>query len=208
MKTYIYTLLLALFFSSAHAQYVGLKGGLTFSRANLSNVTSENFRFGYHLGLFYNIPVNEVFSIQPEALLTTKGTRADYNLFGLNGKNALNFTYIDVPLLGVMELGEHFELMAGPYMGFLIGAKFLTEVDQTTTNITISKKSFRTFDYGAALGFGLNFGAIQTGATYYLGIQDLSESPDANLIFGDPRNRVLQIFLCFRLGNHENEDLR
>jgi hypothetical protein len=192
---------------TTQAQYVGFKGGLTFSRANLDHVSSESFRFGYHAGILYNIPLNEAISIQPEVLLSTKGTRADYSTFGLDGRNSLNFTYIDVPVLGVLELGERFELMAGPYIGFLIGTKFLTEVDQTSTNISIARDSFRTVDYGAALGFGLNFGAIQTGATYYLGLQDLTESADANLIFGDANNRVLQIFLCFRLGNYQNEDL-
>jgi hypothetical protein len=190
-----------------NAQYLGLKGGLTFSRMNVGTAVEENLRFGYHAGAFYNIPLSTSFSIQPEVLFTTKGTRAEFDLLDNTGTATLRLNYIDVPVFAVLELGEKFEIMAGPYMGFLLSANFLAEVDNSF-NTDINRESLRGFDYGAALGFGLNFGAIQTGAAYYFGLQDLSEDYGANYILGDPRNRYLQLFIAFRIGNYSRDDMQ
>lgn len=193
------------FLQPAKAQYLGLKGGLTFSRMNVETAIDEQLRFGYHAGGFYNIPLSSAFSLQPEVLFTTKGTRAEFDLTDNSGQATLRLNYIDVPILAVLEFGEKFEIMAGPYMGFLLSANFLAEVDNNSFETDIKREDLRGFDYGAALGFGLNFGAIQTGATYYIGLQDLSETSNPNYLLGDPRNRVLQLFIAFRIGDYNDE---
>ncbi len=206
MKKSLYLLItLLISFQPLYSQYLGLKGGLTFSRMNVPNAADENLRFGYHGGVFYNIPLSPAFSIQPEVLFTTKGTRSEFDIANFNGNSTLRLNYIDVPVLAVLEFGEKFEIMAGPYMGFLLSADFQTELDNNSLTIDLKRESFRAVDYGAALGFGLNFGAIQTGALYYIGLQDVSESDDANYLLGDPRHRYLQLFVAFRIGNHSDD---
>jgi hypothetical protein len=206
MKNLLYLFISFLFcLQPLYSQYLGLKGGLTFSRMNVPNAADENMRFGYHGGVFYNIPLSPAFAIQPEVLFTTKGTRSEFDISNFNGNTTLRLNYIDVPVLAVLEFGEKFEIMAGPYLGFLVRANFQAEVDNNSLAIDLKRDSFRAVDYGVAIGFGLNFGAIQTGAVYYIGIQDISESNDANLLLGDPRHRYLQIFVAFRIGNHSND---
>ena len=73
----------------AFAQYLGIKGGLTFSRMNVGTAANEKLRFGYHGGAFYNIPLSQAFSIQPEVVFTTKGTRIEFALDNYSGKSTL-----------------------------------------------------------------------------------------------------------------------
>ena len=190
----------------AFAQYLGIKGGLTFSRMNVGTAANEKLRFGYHGGAFYNIPLSQAFSIQPEVVFTTKGTRIEFDLDNYSGKSTLRHNYIDIPVLAVLKFGDPFEIMAGPYLGFLLSSNFQAEVDNNSLNVELTRESFRGIDYGAALGFALNFGAIQTGAIYYLGIRDISESDAANMLLGDPKNRYLQLFIAFRIGNYQNDE--
>ena len=180
---------------------------MTFSRLNVQNAGDEQFRFGYHGGAFYNIPVSSVFSVQSEVLNNTKGTRTELELDSYTGNTTLRLNYLDVPILGVLEFGEQFEIMAGPYVGFLLSSNFLIDVTNSVPEGDLTRESFSSVDYGAAIGFGLNFGAVQTGATYYLGIQDVSKGDNANQFLGDPRNRYLQLFVAFRIGNHSKDPI-
>lgn len=59
---------------------VGIKGGLNVSNLFIDNVTDENARLGFHVGLFGQIFSSDVFAIQPELLYSTKGSKAHYSV--------------------------------------------------------------------------------------------------------------------------------
>src|SRR5690606_20144558 len=105
-KVILTSIVLSLMSVAAHAQYIGIKGGLNLSNLNIDGIDDENMRPGYHVGAFFNLPISDGFAIQPEVLYSTKGTRADYNqdlgVFGeFNAETKFKLDYIDIPILAV-----------------------------------------------------------------------------------------------------------
>ena len=96
----------------------GVKGGVNLSNFNRGDVGTQNMRIGFNLGLFTELAVGENFSIQPELLLSTKGNRATYgqsggvaDIVGVEGDVKTNLTYIDIPVLAKVTIGEVLNIM-------------------------------------------------------------------------------------------------
>lgn len=207
MKRIIITaFILSLFSVAAHAQYIGIKGGLNMSNLNIDGIDDENMRPGYHVGAFFNLPISDGFAIQPEVLYSTKGTRADYNqdlgVFGeFNAETKFKLDYIDIPILAVFRFGDAFEIHAGPYFGFLASSKFEVDGD-VEMDEDLDSDNFKSLDYGLAGGLALNFEALQIGARYNYGLQEIQDSDAADLLLGDSKNSYFQVFAAIRLGNY------
>jgi len=203
MKYLIATAVGLFLFVNAHAQYLGLKGGLTLSNLNFDEVKDDNLRAGYHVGAYLNLPLGDVFAFQPEVNYTTKGATAEYDVLFFNGEYSFNMAYIDVPLMGVLKFGNAAELHFGPYIGFLAGTSFSTEGDFGDGQSALDKDNFRSLDYGLAGGLAFNFNALQLGARYHYGLQKVAKSDEAELFLGDARHSYLQVYAAIRLGNIE-----
>jgi hypothetical protein len=153
MKRLIVVLtILACFCGSALAEGMtyGVKAGV-----NLADMTGDidnNERkavFGG--GLFLNIALTEIFSIQPELLYMMKGTKSS-----VRENTSFKLGYFDVPVLFKASLptGIAFvpHVFAGPSFGFLISAKeerLLEEMD--------IKEHITSVDYGLVLGTGFDY---------------------------------------------------
>lgn len=182
------------------AQHIGLKGGITLSNLSIEEVNDENLRLGYHFGGYFNLPLGERFAFQPEVNYTTKGATAEYDVLFFNGEYSFNLSYIDVPLMGVFRLSEGFEIHAGPYLGWLTQASLSTEGDLGDGQEPLNKDNFRSLDYGLAAGIALNFDALQIGARYHYGLNQLADSDDAELFLGEATHSYLQVYAALRLG--------
>lgn len=185
------------------AQYIGLKGGLTLSILNFEEVQDENLRLGYHVGAYLHLPIGDVFAFQPEVNYTTKGATAEYDVLFFDGEYSFNMAYIDVPLMGVLKLGDAAELHFGPYFGFLSNTSLSTEGDFGDGQSELDRDHFKTLDYGLAGGLALNFNALQLGARYHYGLQKIADTDEAALFLGDARHSYLQVYAAIRLGNYE-----
>ncbi|TVQ44189.1 MAG: PorT family protein [Saprospirales bacterium] len=178
---------------------VGLKGGLTVSNLYIDrdDLDDENARFGYHVGLFSQIMFFETFGIQPEILYTTKGSKAKYT--GVIDQTVrFNLSYIDIPVLMVLRPGEVLELHAGPYAGLLLSGN--TEFSGLIEGESdIDRDDFNTLDYGLAGGLALNFGNVQAGLRYNLGLQKLADTDLTRLLLGDSKNSYGQLYFTIRL---------
>lgn len=125
---------------------------------NLFDVKAKS-RFGGHGGIFFNIPVSDNFSIQPEIIFSMKG--ADFeNIIQLSGDSTsvtpipgfpdpdtitiyfegaatLNYdisyllNYIDVPILAKYKFNNGITISAGPYFSFLVSSKFKYAITAT-----------------------------------------------------------------------------
>ncbi|MCZ4407435.1 porin family protein [Cryomorphaceae bacterium 1068] len=209
MKNIILSITLVIFtFTMGYSQYLGLKGGLNFSNLNIEDNEGQ-LLLGYHAGAFLNIPLSDAFSVQPEVLFSTKGSKTTYNIdiLELEGESTLRLNYIEVPLLGVLNLGEVAQINFGPYLGFLSTAKFDLEGDFAGSDFENTEKLdqdfFNGFDYGLAIGIALNFNAIQVGARYSHGLAKIEDSPEAELFLGDAQNRNVQAYIALRIGNYD-----
>jgi hypothetical protein len=183
----------------------GIKGGLNVSNLYVDDVSDENARFGFNLGVYGQVLSSDAFAIQPELLFSTKGSKIEYggSLFDQTVK--YNLSYLDLPVLAVFKLGESAEIHVGPYIGYLLGANISHEGDLGNGVDDIDKDNLKSFDYGLSGGFGLNFGNLQVGARYNYGLAELADSDGADLLIGDAKNSVGQIYLAFNL-NHQKDN--
>lgn len=177
----------------------GIKGGLNVSNLYVDDVNDENARFGVNVGFYGQIFSSDVFAIQPELLFSTKGSKVEYggNFFDQTVK--YNLSYLDLPVLAVFKLGESAEIHVGPYVSYLLGANISTDGDFGSGIEDIDRDNLRSFDYGLAGGFGLNFGALQVGARYNYGLAKVADSDIAEAAIGDSKNSVAQVYLALNL---------
>lgn len=177
----------------------GVKGGLNVSNLYVDEVDDENARFGFNVGFYGQILSSDVFAIQPELLFSTKGSKIEYggNFFDQTVK--YNLSYLDLPVLAVFKLGEDAEIHVGPYIGYLLGANISHDGDLGSGTDDIDRDHLKSFDYGLSGGFGLNFGSLQVGARYNYGLAKLADSDAAELLIGDSKNSVAQVYVAFNL---------
>lgn len=173
----------------------GVKGGLNVSNLYIDNVNDENARFGFNGGLYGQILSTKAFAIQPELLFSTKGSQADYGGI-INSTVKFNLNYLDLPLLAVIKLGPQAEIHAGGYASYLLSANINYEGNFGSGTDRIDRDQLKTFDYGLAAGFGLNFGAVQVGARYNYGLVKIADSNSARNILGDSKNSVAQLYVA------------
>jgi hypothetical protein len=177
----------------------GVKGGLNVSNLYVDDVDDENARFGVNLGLFAQILSSDVFAIQPELLFSTKGSKIEYGGSFFDQTVKYNLSYLDLPVLAVFKLGEDAEIHVGPYIGYLLAANISHDGDIGSGTDDIDRDHLKSFDYGLSGGFGLNFGNVQVGARYNYGLAKIEDSDAAELLIGDSKNSVAQVYIALSL---------
>jgi hypothetical protein len=159
--------------SNAQGLSYGLKGGINYSSLNLKFTGLDKSRIGYHIGGFVNVPLGEKFSVQPELLYSTKGSKADYSFFEfLTGNISLDLKYLDMPVVGVYKLSDNFSLHAGPYASLLLDSKLSnnTILPFLNTSIDIGSGIFSKLDYGFVAGAGVSLGKLGASLRYNYGL--------------------------------------
>jgi hypothetical protein len=177
---------------------MGVKGGLNVSNLYIDNVNDENARFGFNVGLYGQLFSSEVFALQPELLFSTKGSRNEFDGFA-DETVKFNLNYLDLPVLAVIKLGESAEIHAGAYASYLLNTNISYEGDLGNGGEDIDRDNFKSYDYGLVGGFGLNFGNLQVGARYNYGLVKIADSDAAELVLGDAKNSVAQIYMAVNL---------
>lgn len=150
MKRFTYFLVLCLFvFGNTYAQEsnltskkfsFGIKSGLNALAVKTVNETSDfvQKKSGFYVGVFFNFPTSDVFSLQPELNYTT----GDYTT-----NHKINLLH--VPLLLKGEIG-------GGFSGFLgLESVFLLSLDDP--NEDKFNKYMLGFTFGGAYNFSDNF---------------------------------------------------
>jgi hypothetical protein len=180
----------------------GFKGGLTMSNLYIDrdDLDDENARFGFHGGLFSQMMLADILGFQPELLFTTKGTEGVYGGI-INQTVQFNMNYIEVPFLLVVKPVDLIEIHAGPYIGLLVSSnvKYSGTIDGESE---ISRDHFNSLDYGLSAGFALNFGTIQTGLRYNLGVQELADSDTSRMMLGDSKHSYGQLYIAIRVPSY------
>lgn len=183
----------------------GIKGGLNVSNLYIDDLDDENARYGFNIGVFGQVLSSETFAIQPELLFSTKGSKALYD--GIIDQTVkYNLNYLDLPVLAVFKLGESAEIHIGPYASYLLGANVSYSGDIANGDDEIDKDHLKSFDYGLAGGFGLNFGTVQVGARYNYGFVKIADSDAAELFLGDSKNSVAQLYVSLNLNSKRNSN--
>ncbi len=179
--------LMAFSANQANAQ-TGIKGGL-----NLANVKYDvsamgfsmdettDMRIGFHAGVFTNLALNDMLSIQLEALYTIKGSKEEEEFFGDTFEIETELAFVEVPVLLRFNVPIDGDtrpyLLAGGHVGYLLDA---TE-SEDGQSIDISDE-LNEINFGASFGAGVSFGSFFIEGRYDLGLANLADvdMPDAD----------------------------
>jgi len=157
----------------------GLKGGLNFSKLDVSNLSS-NSKTGVHGGAFALFKFAKV-GIQPELILSQQGSEVNFD--------DLESNYINIPIILKIYIAAGVNLQIGPQFGFLNKAEF--------TDSSSVKDKLKKADISAALGVGWDapFG-LTLDARYNLGLTNNNEG-----LYGTStvKNQVFQISVGFKI---------
>jgi hypothetical protein len=156
----------------------GVKGGLNLSNLYTSDASSSDMIAGFNIGVFDKLPVTSFLAIQPEFYITTKGASVTYNNLFVDGTAKFNLTYLEVPLLCVVNVTKLLDLQFGPYVAYLIDGKVKNVANVSLFNFeqNINVNNYNRIDAGLVLGAGLDVGSITMGARYNLGMTKVGKT--------------------------------
>lgn len=165
---------------SAVTPKFGIKAGLNGSNFYNDDVNDNNIKLGLNAGFFAKLPVAKGFSIQPELLYSNKGTKRSFNnILQGEGEYRLNMHYIELPVMGVINVLPNLNIQAGPYIGYLAAAKVNKYESNDGSNEEIADlkaDNLNRFDAGVAAGLGLDVQNFTIGARYNLGLTEIGKS--------------------------------
>lgn len=185
-------------FASAQTQ-VGLRAGV-----NATTVTGDAVResletgFGYNIGFFYKIKLAGI-KLQPELMVSGRSFTFSQNM-GQPGDLAVaekkvKATYLDVPLLLLVELSDNVNLLFGPQFSIRVGGTQTVTGDQ-------AGDAYELKWYDTGLSAGLNYvfpGGIDLTARGIYGVSDIFEKTNLNHP-GDSMPDIRSLQLQFTVG--------
>lgn len=168
--------------SSSTGVTFGAKAGLNISTINTDDAKSKA---GFYGGVFANIPVATVFSVQPEVMYSAMGAKTTYN-----SEISLHLDYITVPVMFQYNILPEFYVEAGPQFGFAVNKKL--KAYGVSANID---EAYSGFDFGVGLGAGYYFmNKYGITARYVAGTSDIYKNNDYDAV----KNSVFQIGLAYK----------
>ncbi len=163
--------------ASAQGRTLGVKGGVNLAtqrNTGEGDCADLQSRVGFVAGVFATLPLFSRLELQPEALFSSKGARVD--LEGVDASLAVD--YLEVPVLARFSRrggGKlHYYVAGGPSVGFLLRAVTRTTFTTATEEVDISDQ-VNKFDFGVAMGGGVEIGSLVIDGRYTLGLQDIDK---------------------------------
>lgn len=142
----------------------------------------NSFAPGFHIGGFAEISFNDVFAFQPELQFSLQGSNyksndnqtQNFGAFVLETESTsetkLRSYYLNMPLLAKYKPNENLFFVLGPQVGYLLSAKskyesqgstkqylngnLVNESSDTDSGEIDAKSSFKSIDFGLAIGGG------------------------------------------------------
>ncbi len=184
----------------------GLKGGLNLAYLTHEEANENNILPGFHGGIWAAWRFSNHFSLRPEIIYSTRGTRKDYSskLPGFdtaNGATRVRQRYVDVPLYLTYYPVRNLKLHLGPYLGILVSADLDTQTEilefiGVDNEEEIGWKDFHWWDIGFSGGIGFEFDPLLFGIMASMGIQQVAaEGGSLEILLTDAKNATFQIYL-------------
>ncbi len=172
----------------------GIKGGGNMANVNgsfASDLGDWKNTIGFCAGIFVELNLGNVLTIQPEVLYTLKGAKAEGVVVDVPASEKLSFDYIEIPLLLKLRVPAgsiHPFIFAGPAIGFNLSSKLEYALGDEEGAEPI--ENFKKVDYSAIFGAGLQLGgSLHFDVRYTMGLQKLIQVPDLEAF--DLKNGVL-----------------
>ena len=162
--------------SFAQVQFGGTAG------LNMANVSGDDMegdmKIGMHVGVSAAFELSDAMTLKTGALYSTKGTQDEES--GM--KMSYNLSYIEIPVNLSFSVSDQISLMAGPYIGLLMGAEVEVSGTGGLFDGTIDMKDdTRAMDFGINVGAGFAVTeAISINVGYQMGLASLDSEGDSN----------------------------
>lgn len=161
----------------------GVRGTVVPAYSNTVIVAAGNTS-GFAIGFPVEIPLSDLFSIQPELNFVQKGYSVEaFNIGGFGSDFDYTYNYLEVPVLAKLNLGSgnfKFQVMAGPYAALGVGEINESIDGEEGGSYTYTDYGAKKFDFGAQGGVGCSFdvGSMRlfTDARYMFGLGQVSDN--------------------------------
>lgn len=186
--------MLAMVMTISAQMNLGIKGGVNMSNFYGDDITNNNVKIGFHIGLAadYDFAYNS--AIQTGLFFTTKGVKYSSSVGEASGDVTINPMYLQLPVHYAYKIdvtpGTRVVLHAGPYAAYGVGGKSklsgsVGEVGaETESDIFGDDGFFKRFDAGLGLGVGAEFGPLLLDLGWDMGLINIEDSND-----GDVKNQ-------------------
>ena len=176
----------------------GAKAGMNLSRVT---ETVETMKPGFHAGIYAQVKLHPMFSIQPEVLYSMQGgMEKDVNEIlnqTISSKTTLTSHNVIVPIMLQFSPIKMITIEAGPQFGFNLGMSSHNVVTtqglvntETESDYTFESDDYNMFDFGLAAGLKLNVASnVNIYARYNFGLTNVfvyedDETMNQNLMLG------------------------
>ncbi len=176
MKTKLLSLAAFVLFSQAvMAQFhIGAKAGTNVIKVDGKSFEDE-YKFGYHLGGFMEIRLNDKLVLQPEVLFNQYSTTLDSNfkniyqgVFNASAQSKVKLKYLSIPiLLNYKLIGSFLSLQAGPQFGILMS--------NNKTLLQNGGEAFKNGDFSMLGGVQVKLGAFRINGRYVVGLSNIND---------------------------------
>jgi opacity protein-like surface antigen len=161
---------------------LGFRAGGTAAGVDTSGGTSS--KLGFMGGLNLNLPLSNIFSIQPEADFIQEGTGIDTGTTALSASIDLNYLQFPLLLKAAIPTGVAVRPygLFGPSLGILVGKS--ASITNTNGTTAVGDPAVQTLDYGLNFGAGLDIDvtrkvALVLDLRYYLGLANINSTAGA-----------------------------
>jgi len=159
----------------------GIKGGYNLSAISYDGEEETGQRHGFHVGVYGNTSITDLFAIQLEILYSQQGYKIEDN----SGVFTQKLNYINLPVLLQVYPIQQFYLEGGAQIGWAVAHK---ETYDSGFDLFDTETAFQpdTFDWGFNFGGGVRLDSgLNFGVRYHLGMGEIYED-------GGPKNRIWQ----------------
>jgi hypothetical protein len=153
--------------------HIGIKGGTNIIKVDGRSFKDE-FRYGYHIGGFMELGLNNKWSVNPEVLFNQYSTTLDSNFKNIY-QNVLNpsyqskvkLNYLSIPIILNYKLIGPISLQAGPQFGVLI--------DKNKTLLQNGGNAFKNGDFSLLAGAQVKLMALRVTGRYVVGLCNIND---------------------------------
>ncbi|WP_375435771.1 porin family protein [uncultured Hymenobacter sp.] len=193
---------------------VGVKTGLSLAVLDGTVNQGANFKPGIHIGGVLRLRPSKHIAIQPELVYSQQGSDNKIPVGGgITLENKTKLSYLNLPILVKIYLGDVFNIQLGPQFGLLLAARQDGQVGYSsgsngsgfkTENLDVKEDYKGDIGLCGGLGADLKNGLLVAARLNY-GLTDINNNEQEKAAreaygFGGLHNRVLEFSLGYVFG--------
>lgn len=161
--------------AEAQSPQFGLRFGPSFTTVGGDGFEPNAFVVGYHIGGYYQVPMEGKFTFEPGLQWSTKGSAISF--VGLPASGRSRNSYLDIPLLVKYNASKSVFLLFGAQPSFLLNSVRVirSNGDKIVDEREVLRDSYNTFDLAGIVGLGANMGlGFNVQLTYEHGLTNIT----------------------------------